>query len=281
PKAEGPTNEELRAKKIAEVEANFERQPDLTIIKSDGKKITRTFDNSEDVTLISKEELKNKIAKENPKVEEPTNEELRTKRIAEAHANFEQQATLTVINTNGQKLTRTFEDDEPIKLMSREALLSKLTVTPPDPEKAFTGGRMGMMNDMKKTEVILKALTEKFPEQSWSKGNDGASHDAQFSNSGGKSSFDVKNDSMVTKDDSVETFKAMLVGFQAAYKNTKPTITANPELETKWREAAQKVGVEINFKPAQPEVAKTQAKTAEGPAQTKSNDEVQPTGLRR
>jgi predicted NAD-dependent protein-ADP-ribosyltransferase YbiA (DUF1768 family) len=109
-----------------------------------------------------------------------------------------------------------------------------------------------ILNSSDNIKKILRALNQEQKEQEWrQKPSDPASKDVVIGDKDNHN-FTVQKSLLLTTDETLETFKAMLIGFQAVHPKNRPRITiTEPRLEQIWKDAcaATNVNAEIVHAP--------------------------------
>jgi hypothetical protein len=173
-------------------------------------------------------------------------------------------------------LSHRYDEPEPVaQTMAAQApeQQSTLTATPRPDDDGM--GPIKIMDTPDNIQKMITALNKYTPDSHWE-----ASPEGVISNAKTGASFEVQGEAMVSKNDSVQTFEAMLVSFKATNADDRiPTITTTPELRTRWEDAAKNAGIQIQFKDpkvslVEAAAATTTAVAAAAKLDTPSNDNV-------
>ncbi len=119
---------------------------------------------------------------------------------------------------------------------------SVLTAKPKD----FSSHKLGAFDSIAATTNVLQALEAHYPTDDWQQKASADGSGRVFSNKYNHE-FTVQKTSVSTTNEDVETFKAMLVGFQAMHPTVEAKINTDPKLEHLWQAAAQQLGVKITI----------------------------------
>jgi predicted NAD-dependent protein-ADP-ribosyltransferase YbiA (DUF1768 family) len=115
------------------------------------------------------------------------------------------------------------------------------------------GNSISGFNSRPNIKKILASLNEEQKDSNWEqKSIDLATKDVILADKDNHT-FTVQNRQISTTDETLETFKAMLMGFQAVSPNTKPKITfTEARLEQAWKDAcaATNIKAELVYKPS-------------------------------